>query len=186
MLKKTTLLIAIALSGLLALLIFQSDPSTEHTSNSDPAPNSSTLPSFSYRDILENDEFKTGMQQAVHNSDIEKAKALQQRALEIAYAANLPETEISLLSGDRGLSYMQFLAKRQLFSQAFERRYKALGGIQDIKLIYPEAKDLFKQSDSLIAKRDAAINDIAKELANGQDTTPFIELAEQQWLLLNQ
>lgn len=187
MLKKIPLLAVVSLLVLFVVLYLQKHNSvgeSEKGGNEQLASN--RVPSISYTDILENDEFKRGMQQAVHHSDIEKAKALQEKALEIAFAAKLPEAQINLLSGQRGLSYMQFLAKRQLFSAAFERRYTSLEGIQDLKLIYPEAKDLFEKSDRLITDRDAAILKIAQELAAGNDDiAPFMNLAREQWLSLN-
>lgn len=156
--------------------------------NENPVPNQqlSILPSISYQTILENDEFQSGMQAAVKNSDIEAAKALQQKAIEIATAANLPASQINLLSGDSGLHFMQFLAKRQLFSIAFEKRYRELKGIQDLKLIYPEAKDLFARSDELLALRDKQILQIAQQLAGDEDVAPYLKQAREQWLLLNQ
>jgi hypothetical protein len=141
---------------------------------------------FSYQDILNNDEFKTGMQQAVLNSDIEQARELQSRAVDIAEVARLPEAEIQLLSGDKGLSFMQFLAKRQLFAAAFERRYLGLEGIQDIKLIYPEAQSLFAKSDALIAQRDKMILEIAAEMANGGNIDEHILQAKQHWKEIQQ
>lgn len=155
--------------------------------NENPVPNQqlSILPSISYQTILENDEFKSGMQAAVKNSDIEAAKALQQKAIEIATAANLPASQINLLSGDSGLHFMQFLAKRQLFSIAFEKRYRELKGVQDLKLIYPEAKDLFARSDELITQRDSQIREIAIELAGNEDFAPFLEQAQKQWISID-
>lgn len=138
--------------------------------------------SFSYLDILNNPEFRSEMQDAVSNFDLEKAKMLQQKAIEIALVAQLPAEELNIIKGDKGLMYMQFLAKRQLFLVGFERRYKQLGGINDIKAMYPEAKDLFERSDRLIAQRDAEIKAIATELADGAAIDDYLYLAKQQWL----
>ncbi|WJG07945.1 hypothetical protein [Aliiglaciecola sp. LCG003] len=141
------------------------------------------LNQFSYQDILENPEFKQGMQRSVKTKNLNKAKALQQKAIQIALAAGLDDFEVQLLSGDKGLNFMQFLAKRQLFAAEFEVRYQGLKDIQQLKLDYPEAADLFARSDMLIAKRDRDIIDIAKSLATGNaDLEPYIRAAQQQWL----
>lgn len=141
-----------------------------------------TVLSYSYLDILENAEFRTEMQNAVRNYDLAKAQKLQDKAIEIALAAQLPAEELNLIKGERGLGYMQFLAKRQLFLAGFERRYKQLDGINDIKALYPEAKDLFARSDRLIEQRDVEIKAIAIELANGAPIDDYLYLAKQQWL----
>lgn len=138
--------------------------------------------SFSYQDILNNPEFRTEMQNAVRNFDQQKAEKLQEKALEIAMAAQLPPNEINLIKGERGLDYMQFLAKRQLFLSGFERRYRQLKGINDIKALYPEANDLFARSDRLITQRDEEIQAIAYELAEGGSIDDYLYLAKQQWL----
>lgn len=144
--------------------------------------NANTLNNFSYLDILENPEFRSEMQDAVLNYDLEKAEMLQEKAMEIALAAQLPTEELNVIRGEKGLNYMKFLAKRQLFLAGFERRYKQLEGIVDIKAMYPEAKDLFERSDRLIAQRDSEIETIARELAGGANIENSLYLAKQQWL----
>ncbi|WP_343861731.1 hypothetical protein [Aliiglaciecola litoralis] len=177
---------AVVVVAVLLYVTFSNTPSVSPVTVL-PSPISSqsiTEPKFSYLDILQNDEFKDGMQKAVMDSDIELAKTLQAKAIEIANAAQLPDAEIQILSDERGLNYMLFLAKRQLFIAAFERRYLALEGIQDIKLIYPEAQNLFARSDALIAQRDQMINDIAKEMAGGNDIGDYLQKAKDQWKLV--
>lgn len=169
--------------------LFEADELASHNqpqaSENAVEPDDEYIPSISYQTILENDEFKKGMQTAVKNSDLDAAKVLQQKALEIATAANLPKSQLNLLSGESGLNFMQFLAKRQLFSIAFEKRYRDLKGIQDLKLIYPEAADLFEKSDQLLALRDKQIQEIAQQLAGEEDAGPYLIQAQEQWLALS-
>lgn len=138
--------------------------------------------SLSYMDILNNSEFVSQMQHAVLSKDTQLAKSLQAKALEIAHAAQLPDNEIELLSGDKGLDFMTFLAKRQLFAREFEQRYYQLESIETLKQTYPEARDLFAKSDLLIAARDAQIFEIAESLADGGNVEAYITQAKQQWM----
>ncbi|MDO6712311.1 hypothetical protein Q4567_16370 [Aliiglaciecola sp. 2_MG-2023] len=144
---------------------------------------SDDIKQYSYKDILNNDEFKLGMQQAVENNDIELAKTLQEKAIEIAVAANLPATEVSLISGDNGLRFMQFLACRQIFVKKFQQHYLSFQDIQQLKLDYPEAQDLFERSDNLIETRDSQIHALAEQLAGESgDVELYLQLAKEQWI----
>lgn len=136
---------------------------------------------YTYTDILNNPEFKQQMQLAVKNNDGESAAQLQQKALEIARAADLPKVEIALLEGEKGLEFMRFMAIRQLFWQEFEDYYAQLKDISLLKKLYPEAQDLFERADSLVEKRDKELNDLAKSLAGDEDIAPYLEMVKQQW-----
>lgn len=177
--NKKSIAVVVVVVALLAFFMWQIQPtSNQDTVESDPRGQTQ----ISYLDILNNPEFRQKMQLAVTNNDDVLAKSLQDKALEIARAANLPAEQHSMLSGDDGLNFMQFLAKRQLFSQAFERHYLQLKPIDELKQRYPEAQDLFEQSDKLIQQRDANINIIAQQLASGEPIEPYLEMARQLWI----
>ena len=137
---------------------------------------------ISYLDILNNPEFKQGIQQAVFNNDKQLFAQLQNKAVEIAEAAGLPEEEMEMLTGDSGERFIRFQAARQLFNIAFEKAFQRLEPIDHLKIMYPEAEDLFEKADNMIAARDEQILQIATEMAQGRDIQPFLEQARQQWL----
>ncbi|GAC14168.1 hypothetical protein GLIP_1534 [Aliiglaciecola lipolytica E3] len=180
--NKTLLVVALIIGVIAALFVFN-QPSYELSGTDGSIQGQpDSIPQYSYTDILNNDEFKLGMQQAVENNDVELAKELQQKALEIAHAANLPESEINLLSGENGLRFMGFLASRQLFVEKFQQHYLSFKDIEQLKLDYPEAYDLFERSDKLIELRDDQIQQLAEALAGESgDVDLHIHEAKEQW-----
>ena len=139
-------------------------------------------PLITMSDILNNPEFKEGMQQAVGDKDQGLMEDLQDKAIEIAQAAGFSPAQMKLLEGEQGKLYLSFNAKRQLFMQAFTVAFKQLDDIGPLKQRYPEAQDLFPRADELIEQRDAKLLAAAKELA-GSDTEyqGHIEQAREQW-----
>jgi hypothetical protein len=139
-------------------------------------------PSIAMTDILNNLEFKEGMQQAVRDNDQELMQDLQDKAIEIATVAGFSPAQMKLLEGEQGKNYLSFNAKRQLFMQAFSLAFKQLNDIAPLKKRYPEAQDLFARADELVAQRDADLIKTAKELAgNDSDYQGYLEQARQQW-----
>jgi hypothetical protein len=139
-------------------------------------------PLISMTDILNNPEFKEGIQQAVRENDEALMADLQDKALEIAEAAGFSESQMKLLEGEQGKNYLSFNAKRQLFMQAFSVAFKQLDDITALKKRYPEAQDLFPKADALIAKRDADLIAAAKELASSDsEYQGYLEQAREQW-----
>lgn len=140
-------------------------------------------PSISYLDILENPEFEQGIQQAIQNNDQALFDALQAKAVEIAEAAQLPEEQRALIEGERGAHHIRFRAKRQLFWQEVERRYRELKGIEDLYAKYPEAESLFDQADELMAKREAMLNELADALQTENSSLNRNEAMQQAQVL---
>lgn len=144
-----------------------------------------TAPSISYLDILNNPELKLGVQEALINQDDQFLERLQNKVLEIADAANLPQAEKAMLQGSRGRNLLVFRAKRQIFMQKFTEHYNQLRPIDDLKKAFPEAQDLFVNVDKLIAQRDQNIEKIAIELSEGGNVESFIQQARQIWQARN-
>lgn len=125
------------------------------------------LASMAFRQqILHASDLVTGMATAVKNDDQMAIEQWQQKAVEVAKAAELTDSDITFISSDKGREYLVFHAKRALFNEAFEQHYYQLKGIDALKSKYPEARDLFAEADRLITARDAIIMDIAGELSD--------------------
>ncbi|MCC2615885.1 hypothetical protein LJ739_06500 [Aestuariibacter halophilus] len=137
---------------------------------------------ISYVDILDNPEFEQRMLAAVMQQDTQAISALQDKALEIARAAGLDQTQIDLLSGEQGREFMQFRARRQHFLAAFEERYYNLQDLGSLAEQFPEAADLIARAEQLIEQRDNDIRHIAETLAQGEPIQPYLEQARSQWL----
>lgn len=141
-----------------------------------------TSPLIGMTDVLNNPEFKEGIQQAVRENDEALMADLQDKAIEIAQVAGFNDSQMKLLEGEQGKNYLSFNAKRQLFMQAFSLAYKQLDDIEPLKKRYPEARDLFAKADELIAKREADLIAAAKELAGSEsDYQGYLEQAREQW-----
>jgi len=121
------------------------------------------------------------MQLAVRQNDIALAQSLQDKAIQIARAAALPENEMDLLTGDRGMDLMFFLARRQIFWQEFESYYVNLQDISLLKKLYPEAQDLFPKADDLVKQRDEDLEALAASLAGDENIEPYLEQVRLQW-----
>ena len=125
------------------------------------------LVSMAFRQqILHASDLVSGMATAVKNNDQAAIEQWQQKAVEVAKAAELTDSDITFISSEKGRDYLVFHAKRALFNEAFEQHYYQLKGIDALKTKYPEARDLFAEADRLIAARDAIIMDIAQELSD--------------------
>lgn len=134
--------------------------------------------------ILHATDLIDGIATALVNNNDAAISSWQQKALEVAKAAQLTERDIDFIGAQSGRDYLIFHARRQLFNLEFERRYLELEEIETLKLRYPQAGDLFASVDKLIADRDGIITDIAKVLS--EPAPPNAESLEQAKLLWQQ
>ena len=131
--------------------------------------NDAELASMAFRQqILHASDLVAGVAAAVKNDDQAAIREWQQKAIEVAKAAELTDRDIDFIRSEKGQEYLVFHAKRALFNRAFEQHYYELKGIDALKTRYPEARDLFAEADKLIAARDAIIEDIANELQSDE------------------
>jgi hypothetical protein len=137
---------------------------------------------ISRQDILQATDLVAGVKLAVKQHDEAAVKKWLEKATELAIEAGLPQEDINYLKSDMAVNYVEFHAKRSLFNDAVEQAYYALYDIEPLKIQYPEAQDLFDKTDKLIADRDQIIQQIANELAQGQNTDEqTLEAARQLW-----
>ncbi len=129
------------------------------------------VPVISVMDILHASDLAQGIKQAVENNDDAAINQWLAKAVDVAKAAELGQDDIDYLQSRQAKEYVKFTARRALFNDAFEQRFYALEGIDDLKETYPEARDLFGNADNLIKKRDAIIESIAVTLAGGGEPT---------------
>ncbi|MBU2978955.1 hypothetical protein [Alteromonas sp. C1M14] len=123
---------------------------------------------FTVMDILHATDLEQGVKKGVQNNDDEVITSWLEKAQDVAEQAGLAESDVEYLHSDQAKDYVVFNAKRQLFNDEFEQRYYALQDIEALKVKYPEAKDLFAKAETLLAKRDQIINQIALTLSNGK------------------
>ncbi|GGW76437.1 hypothetical protein [Alteromonas halophila] len=153
------LVVGIAIGG--RLLYLSQQPSESQT-----AP-----PVITVMDILHASDFQAGIKKAVKESNDSALKSWMDKAQHVGSEAGLSDEDLDWLKSEQARDYAVFNAKRALFNEAFEKRFVALEGIEDVKNAYPEAKNLFPKADSLIEKRDKIIYSIAQTLAEGNTPT---------------
>jgi superfamily I DNA and RNA helicase len=140
------------------------------------------VPVISRQDILEASDLVAGVKQAVKQQDDAALKQWLEKAIALAQEAGLPQEDINYLQSDMAVNYLEFHAKRSLFNDAIEQAYYALYDIEPLKIQYPEAQDLFAKADQLVAARDKIIQQIAAELARGENTDEqTLQAARQLW-----
>ncbi|MFT4940453.1 MAG: hypothetical protein ACI88A_003508 [Paraglaciecola sp.] len=145
-------------------------------------PESTQLPVISRLDILHASDLIGGVKLAVAQNDTDAVDDWLEKAIDLAIIAKLSEEDLEYLQSDRARKYVVFHAKRRLFSDAVEEAYYALYDIESIKAQYPEALNLFADADQLISDRNKLIQQIAAELANGEQVNDRILLeAQQHW-----
>ncbi|GGF70091.1 hypothetical protein [Alteromonas lipolytica] len=140
------------------------------------------LASMAFRQqILHASDLVAGVAEAIERNDDEAITRWQQKAIEVAVAAELADSDLEFIRSEKGRDYLIFHAKRALFNKGFEQHYYQLKGIDALKSEFPEARDLFAEADKLIAARDAIILDIASELKD-DDTTEEEALSQAKTL----
>jgi hypothetical protein len=140
------------------------------------------VPVISRQDILEASDLVAGVKLAVRQQDDAAVKQWLEKAITLAKEAGLPQEDISYLQSDMAVNYLEFHAKRSLFNDAVEQAYYDLYDIEPLKIQYPEAQDLFAKADQLVADRDKIIQQIAAELAQGENTDEqTLQAARQLW-----
>jgi len=146
------------------------------------SPDQHQLPVISRYDILHATDLVGGVKLAVAQNDADAIDDWLDKAIDLGEAANLSKEDIDYLQSPQAKKYVIFHAKRQLFSDAVEQAYYALLDIDSIKAQYPEALSLFADADKLISDRNKLIQQIATELANGEQVNDKILFeAQQHW-----
>ncbi|BFT30640.1 hypothetical protein D210916BOD24_18160 [Alteromonas sp. D210916BOD_24] len=141
------------------------------------------VPLITVMEILHASDLQSGIKQAVMQNDQRAIDEWMTKALEVAQAANLSAQDINYLQSETAKDYVIFNANRQLYNEAFERRYYTLEETESLKARYPQAKDLFPRTDALIEKRDAIIQQIAVALSGSEPPNEdAIAAAKQQWM----
>jgi len=144
------------------------------------------VPVITVMDILHATDLQSGIKHAVKQGDGEKIDEWVSQALAVAEEAKLPTTDITYLQSDAARDYLIFNAKRQLFNDAFEAQYYSLGGIDELKVKFPEAQDLFERAQGLLDKREQIIYQIAMTISGNQTPTlQDVKNAQDIWIEKN-
>lgn len=175
--NKTLVVLLSCITMIAAYFAYLSDASQ------DRADNAAYVPVITVMDILHATDLQSGIKQAVKQSNSDKIDEWVSQALVVAEEAKLPTADITYLQSDAARDYLVFNAKRQLFNDAFEEQYYTLGGIDELKVKYPEAQDLFERAQTLLDKREQIIYQIAMTVSGNQTPTQQdVQNAQEIWV----
>ena len=119
---------------------------------------------LSHFDLLNAVDVQRTAKQSVLTENPELINQQIEEIVRVAKAMPLHPDSIRFLRGPKATDYLLFQAKRALFDDELEQRFKSLSDIDDLKQKYPEAKDKFERADSMINERDSMLLEIENTL----------------------
>jgi hypothetical protein len=139
-------------------------------------------PLLTLDELLNTDDFQRGIKQSVVNDDQASIRDWQQQLLAVAKEVRLSERDLARISGDQGLVFIEFEAKKQLFHDEFIERFMNFDSIDDLIQKYPYLSGVHQRALSLINARDIAIQRAAKLLSDdGLQGGDYTQEARVQW-----
>jgi hypothetical protein len=139
-------------------------------------------PLLTLDELLNTDDFQRGIKQSVVNDDQASLRDWQQQLLAVAKEVRLSERDLARISGDQGLVFIEFEAKKQLFHDEFIERFMNFDSIDDLIQKYPYLSGVHQRALSLINARDIAIQRAAKLLSDdGLQGGDYTQEARVQW-----
>lgn len=160
----------------------QEDADNEHSQALSELESSQTLPPLlSLDELLNASDFQAGIKQAVANNDKNALLDWQTQLLMVAHEVRLMPRELDRISGEQGLIYIEFEAKKQLFHDAFVERFMHFEDIDDLITKYPYLTGVHKRASLLISERDKVVSRAAAMLVEGGLQGDATEEARAQW-----
>lgn len=160
----------------------QEDADNEHSQALSELESSQTLPPLlSLDELLNASDFQAGIKQAVANNDKNALLEWQTQLLMVAHEVRLMPRELDRISGEQGLIYIEFEAKKQLFHDAFVERFMHFEDIDDLITKYPYLTGVHKRASLLISERDKVVSRAAAMLVEGGLQGDATEEARAQW-----
>ena len=139
------------------------------------------VPLLTLDELLNASDFQAGIRQAVINDDRVSLKDWQGQLLAVAKEVHLSLHDVNLISGERGLVFIEFEAKKQLFNDEFIERFITFESIDELIQKYPYLTGVHERALSLIAARDAAIIRATAMLSEDGLQGDLNQKARTQW-----
>ncbi len=165
-------------------------PEESNTSNTDTSTSSSAMtaendnavqPLLTLDELLNASDFQAGIKQSVLNDDSTALKDWQDQLLAVAKEVHLAPSDVKRISGQQGLLFIEFEAKKQLFNEEFIERFMNFQSIDDLIQKYPYLTGVHKRAQSLIDARDVAIERAATMLSEEGIEGDATQQARAQW-----
>jgi len=157
-------------------------PDTTGLPESPSQPNSILPPLLTLEELLNTNDFQLGIKLSVLNEDQSSLKDWQDQLVAVAAEVRLSQRDLARISGDQGLLFIEFEAKKRLFHDEFIQRFMNFQSIDDLIQEYPHLVGVHQRARSLIKARDTAIQRAAKLLSDDSPQAgDFIQEARAQW-----
>jgi hypothetical protein len=159
-----------------------SDPDITSSLNTSSRQIESLPPLLTLDELFNTDDFQMGIKQAVVNDDQALLRDWQQQLIAVAKEVRLSERDLARISGEQGLVFIEFEAKKQLFHDEFIELFMNFDSIDDLIQKYPYLSGVHQRALSLINARDIAIQRAAKSLSDdGFQDDDYTQKARAQW-----
>jgi hypothetical protein len=160
----------------------ETSANTTDSAVSSVQPNSRLSPLLTLDELLNTADFQRGIKQSVLHNDQISLKDWQEQLLAVAKEVHLSERDLARISGDQGLMFIEFEAKKRLFNDEFLDRFMTFKNIDDLIQKYPYLTAVHQTALSLISERDRAIQRAAILLADDSPQgVDFTQEARVQW-----
>lgn len=138
-------------------------------------------PLLTLNELLNAKDFQNGIKVAVGNKDSVALADWQQQLLDVAEQVRLSQRDLNRISGEQGLMFIEFEAKKQLFHEAFVDKFMNFESIDELITQYPHLTGLHERAQRLVNERDSAIERAAQMLSQDGLQGNAIEEARAQW-----
>lgn len=128
------------------------------------------------------DDVQEGIKRAVQNKDNKALLFWQEQLLNAGKEVCLSQRDLNIISGEQGLMFIEFEAKKQLFHEEFVLRLVNFEKIDDLVSKYPFLKHLHQRAYNLISERDDAVQRAAKMLREEGFSGDAMQEARLRWV----
>ena len=143
--------------------------------------NSEATPLLTLDELLNASDFQAGIKQSVLNNDKASLKDWQDQLIEVAKEVHLAQRDVNRISGEQGLVFIEFEAKKRLFNDEFIELFMNFESVDGLIQKYPYLTGVHDRALSLIAARDAAIERAASMLSEEGVEGDATLKARAQW-----
>jgi hypothetical protein len=151
-------------------------------SASSPSSTESLPPLLTLGELFSADDVQFGIKQAVLDKDSKALLYWQEQLVGAGREVRLSQRDLDLISGQQGLLFIEFEAKKQLFHDEFMERFINFGKIDDVINKYPYLTSVHEKAYNLISERDKVIERAAIVLREDGFTGDATQEARLRWM----
>lgn len=156
----------ISLFGYLSLLSQSAEDASQ------PAIIQSIEPTIGLETILTVPDVERVLMNSAENNDFNQLEEWQSQIIVVAKEAGYRDQDLEFLTGQNGLDYLKFRGVRLLFQRDVKQAYRRGENLDVIFKQYPQASDLFEQTEQLFIQRDDIIQSLAQTLIDASISQP--------------